>query len=92
MINLSESTLWLMTFITMVFDGILVVLVRKSVELEKETLKILIKEYEYDEAKDIEKKQKRTKTTRKVTTRPGGETTTEESTETSEPLNQGEQK
>lgn len=43
------------------------------------------REFRYDEAKDIEKKQKRTKTTKKTTTQAGG-TIVEESTETSEPI------
>lgn len=47
---------------------------------------VLRKEYEYDERKDLEKKQKRTRTTRKTTSKPGGETITEEQTETSEPI------
>jgi hypothetical protein len=46
---------------------------------------ILTKEYRYDEAKDIEKKQKRTKTTKKTTTNPTS-TVVEESVETSEPM------
>lgn len=51
------------------------------------------KEYEYDEAKDIEKKQRRTRTTKKTTTQPGGGSITEESTETVEPAEtQGEKK
>ena len=49
------------------------------------TLYILIKEYKYDEAKDIEKRQRKTKTTKKTTTTPTG-TTTEESTEISQPM------
>lgn len=47
---------------------------------------VLRKEYEYDEQKDLEKKQRRTKTTKKTTSKPGGETVTEEQTETSEPM------
>jgi hypothetical protein len=46
---------------------------------------ILTKEYKYDEAKDLQKKQKRTKTTKKTTTNPGG-TVVEESIEVSEPV------
>lgn len=46
---------------------------------------ILVKEFKYDEAKDLEKKQRRTKTTKKTTTKPGGESTTEEISETTEP-------
>jgi hypothetical protein len=48
------------------------------------------KEYEYDEAKDLEKKQRRTRTSKKTTTQPGGISVVEESTETVEPT--GEQK
>jgi hypothetical protein len=55
------------------------------------TLYILIKEYRYDEAKDLAKKQKRTKTTKKVTESKDGQKIVEETTETSEPM-QGEQK
>jgi hypothetical protein len=43
------------------------------------------KEYQYDENKDLEKKQRRTKTTKKTTTNPTG-TVVEESVETSEPV------
>jgi archaellum component FlaF (FlaF/FlaG flagellin family) len=49
------------------------------------TLYILIKEYNYDANKDLEKKQKRTRTTKKTTTQPTG-TTVEETTEISEPV------
>lgn len=45
-----------------------------------------VKEFKYDEKKDLDKKQKRIKTTKKTTTKPGGETITEESTETHEPF------
>lgn len=47
---------------------------------------ILIVEYRYDERKDLEKKQRKTRTTKKVTTQPGGASTTEETTEVSEPV------
>lgn len=47
---------------------------------------MLRKEFDYDEQKDLEKKQKRTRTTKKVTTQPGGGSITEESVETSEPI------
>lgn len=43
-------------------------------------------EYHYDKAKD-EKKQRRTKTTKKTTSKVGGESVVEESTEVSEPVN-----
>ena len=52
------------------------------------SLYILIKEYRYDEAKDIAKKQRRTKTTKKVTTHPGGDSISEETTEVTEPTNE----
>ena len=52
---------------------------------------ILTAEYYYDFNKDI-KKSKKTRTTKKTTTKPGGETVSEETTEISEPLNQGEPK
>lgn len=47
---------------------------------------ILKREFDYDEQKDIEKKQRRTKTTKKTTVQPGGGSVIEESTETSEPM------
>jgi len=47
---------------------------------------ILTKEYKYDENKDIEKRQRKTRTTKKTTTQPSGISTTEEVTETSEPM------
>lgn len=50
---------------------------------------MLRKEYEYDENKDLEKKQRRTRTTKKTTTSKAGESIVEESTEVSEPI--GEQ-
>jgi hypothetical protein len=46
---------------------------------------ILRKEYEYDENKDLEKKLKRTKTTKKVTQSKDGTHTTEETSEITEP-------
>ena len=52
--------------------------------LELHSNYMLRKEYEYDKAKDD--KRKRTRTTKKTTSRPGGETVTEEQTETSEPV------
>lgn len=45
---------------------------------------MLVLEYKYDEKKDIDKKQKRTRTTKKTTTTPSGETITEESSESIE--------
>jgi hypothetical protein len=42
------------------------------------------REYIYDERKDIEKKQRKTKTMKKTTTQPGGASIIEESTETVE--------
>lgn len=57
-----------------------------SLGFEAYTAFILKKEYDYDEAKDIEKKHKRTKTTKKVTTQPGGGSVSEETTETTEPI------
>lgn len=46
---------------------------------------ILKREFDYDANKDLEKKQKRTRTTKKTTTQPTG-TTVEETTETTEPV------
>lgn len=54
------------------------------------SLYILIKEYRYDEQKDLDKKQRRTKTTKKVTTQPSGESVSEETTETVEPSNENQ--
>lgn len=51
---------------------------------------ILTAEYFYDANKDLLKKQKKTRTTKKTTTEPSGTQTTEETTETVEPT--GEQK
>jgi predicted histidine transporter YuiF (NhaC family) len=50
------------------------------------TAYVVKKEYDYDEQKDIEKKQKRTKTTKKTTTQPGGASIVEEATEVTEPV------
>lgn len=44
------------------------------------------KEYEYDESKDLEKKQRKTRTTKKVTESKDGGKVVEETTETSEPI------
>lgn len=54
------------------------------------TLRWIVKEYEYDAQKDLEKKQRRTKTTKKTTTQPSGISTTEEQTEIIEPMPQPE--
>jgi hypothetical protein len=53
---------------------------------------ILKREFDYDEKKDLDKKQKRTKTTKKTTTQPGGASVTEESTETVESTGQKDEK
>lgn len=55
-----------------------------SLGFEAATTFILKKEYEYDEAKDLAKKQKRTRITKKTTTQPSGVSVIEESTETLE--------
>lgn len=49
------------------------------------TLYWVRREYQYDENKDLEKKQKRTRTTKKTTTQPSGVSTVEETSETVEP-------
>lgn len=49
-------------------------------------LSMSIKEYRYDESKDLEKKQKRTRTSKKVTEQKDGGKVTEEVTEVSEPV------
>lgn len=53
---------------------------------------ILLLEYFYDKNKDEAKKQKKTRTTKKVTQAKDGSTVTEESQEVSEPMNQEEKK
>ena len=53
---------------------------------ERASAEWLKREYEYDEQKDIEKKQRKTKTTKKTTTQPGGASITEEQTEVTEPM------
>jgi len=50
------------------------------------TLFILVKEYYYDYEKDEAKKQKRTKTSKKITETKDGGKVVEETTETSEPM------
>ena len=50
---------------------------------------ILVLEYKYDFNKDIEKKQKRTRTTKKTTTHKDGSNVQEESVETVEPITGG---
>jgi hypothetical protein len=51
------------------------------------------REYDYDEQKDLEKKQKKTRTTKKTTTTAAGQVTVDESTEVIEPIEtKGEQK
>lgn len=52
------------------------------------TLYWVKREFDYDEQKDLEKKHKRTKTTKKVTTNPGGVSTTEETTEVVEGMSE----
>ncbi len=54
--------------------------------MEGGILYYVAKEFYYDRNKDIEKKQKKTKTMKKTTTQPSGESTIEESTEVSEPM------
>ena len=46
----------------------------------------MVREYRYDSDKDLAKKQRRTKTTKCTTTKPGGETSVEETSEVSEPV------
>jgi len=53
------------------------------------TLYILIKEYKYDEQKDLAKAQRKTKTSKKTTQSKDGGTTVEETTETTEPMSPG---
>lgn len=48
------------------------------------TLTWVKREYFYDEGKDLARKQKKTKTTKKTTTQPGGASIVEEQTEVSE--------
>lgn len=56
-----------------------------SIAFEAYTAWMMKKEYDYDEQKDIEKKQKRTRTTKKTTTQPSGASVVEESSEIVEP-------
>lgn len=84
LIELRDWTMWIL-------ELILTVLVYISVKIEKDTLKMVIKEYEYDEQKDIEKKQRKTRTTKKTTTDKTGTITTEETQEVTEPMNQDNQ-
>lgn len=49
-------------------------------------LTMAIKEYKYDESKDLEKKQRKTRTTKKVTESKDGGKVVEETTEVSEPM------
>lgn len=53
---------------------------------------ILTIEYFYDFKKDEQKKHKKTRTSKKVTTNRDGQTVTEEATEVSEPVNPTESK
>lgn len=57
-----------------------------SITLELITVIILVAEYKYDERKDVEKNKRKTRTSKKTTTDPKGITTTEETTEVSEPV------
>jgi hypothetical protein len=50
------------------------------------TLYWVRREYQYDEQKDLEKKQRRTKTSKKTTTSASGQNTVEETTEVIEPI------
>jgi hypothetical protein len=84
-IQFRDWTMW-------IFELALVVLVAKSVLLERDTLRWIIKEFEYDESKDLEKKQRKTRTMKKTTTDKVGTVIVEESTETSEPVGQSEKK
>jgi hypothetical protein len=48
--------------------------------------RMAVAEYKYDEQKDIEKKQRRTKTSKKTTTSASGQSVTEETSEVIEPI------
>jgi hypothetical protein len=74
----SWLTHWEATWLLVVLLGELVV---SSI-----TLYWVIREYAYDENKDLEKNRKRTKTTKKTTRGKDGGETTEEVIETSEPM------
>ena len=58
--------------------------------MEAGILYYVAREFYYDRDKDLAKAHKKTRTTKKVTSKPGGETITEESTETNEPVSNGE--
>lgn len=64
----------------------LLIILLAGLAIEFHSNYMLRKEYEYDEQKDIEKKQRKTRTTKKTTTQPGGASVVEESTEVSEPM------
>lgn len=49
---------------------------------------ILVKEYRYDELKDLAKSQRKTRTSKKTTQSKDGGTTVEETVETTEPMDQ----
>jgi predicted Holliday junction resolvase-like endonuclease len=53
---------------------------------EKESATWLKREFEYDEQKDLEKTQRKTRTTKKITETKDGGKVVEETTETSEPM------
>lgn len=59
-----------------------------SILFEAFTAYWVLKEYQYDEKKDIEKKYRRTRTSKKTTTQPGGGSITEESTEITDPISE----
>ena len=50
------------------------------------TLYWVKREYDYDEQKDLSKKQRRVHTSKKTTTQPGGASVVEEQTDTVEPI------
>lgn len=58
--------------------------------MEAGILYYVAREFYYDRDKDLAKEHKKTRTTKKVTNKPGGETITEESIETSESSFKGE--
>lgn len=54
--------------------------------MEAGILYYVAREFYYDRDKDLAKEHKKTRTIKKVTSKPSGETITEESTETNEPM------
>lgn len=79
---LTEFREWIMLLLEL---GIFIY-VKQGLKYEKRSAEWLEKEFQYDEQKDLEKKQKKTRTTKKTTQNKDGGTTVEESSEVTEPI------